>query len=107
MAENGLKVSPDRMRDHGIAAGKMSEEFKTQIENLKTQKNGLMQIWRGQSAKTFEEAVDTQTRELDNFESVLYAMAESIKKGAELFAAAEEENTLEGKKLKDTNYNYR
>ena len=95
------------MKKLKINDSKQSYSTIKKVNNLKTQKNGLMQIWRGQSAKTFEEAVDTQTRELENFESVLYAMAESIKKGAELFAAAEEENTLEGKKLKDTNYNYR
>ncbi len=107
MAENGLRVSPEVMKGHGDTAAKMAEEFKTQIEDLKTQKNGLMQIWKGTSATEFDEAVDIQAGKLEEFEGILYAMAEAIKKGAESYATTEEENTLESKKLKETEYNYR
>ena len=107
MANNGLKVSPEVMKEHGETAAKMSEDFKTKINDLKNSKNGLMQIWRGPSATEFDEAVDIQTGKLEEFEGILADMAQKIKEGADNYETTEEENTQESRRLKETEYNYR
>lgn len=108
MANNGLKVDPEVMKEHGETAAKMSEDFKTKITDLKNGKNSLMQVWtKGTDRTEFDEAVDTQVGKLEEFESILADMAQKIKEGADAYETTEEENTQESRRLKETEYNYR
>ncbi len=106
MSSERLKVSSDRMREHGEKAARMSDEFKTKIGDLKNSKNGLMQIWRGPSATEFDEATDIQTSKLEEFEGILAEMAQKIKEGADSYETTEEENVQEVRQLKETEYHY-
>ncbi len=106
MSNNGIKVSPETMKMHGEKAGRMTEEFKSKINNLNSYKNGLMQIWKGPSATEFDSAADIQVRKLNEFQSVLEEMSIKIKEGAATFERTEEENVQESRRLQDTDYNF-
>ncbi|MBR4694185.1 MAG: WXG100 family type VII secretion target [Bacilli bacterium] len=107
MADVGLKVSPERMREISEKSGTMVEDLKTKSTDLKNKKIGLMQIWRGPSATEFDSGSDVHFQKLEEFENVLQDMVARIKAGSESFRTTEEENVTEARKLQETNYNFR
>ena len=107
MADVGLKVSPERMREISEKSGRMVEDLRTKSTDLKNKKIGLMQIWKGASATEFDTGTDVHFQKLEEFENVLQEMVDKIKAGSEHFRTTEEENVNEVRKLQETNYNFR
>ncbi len=96
---NGLYVSPEVMDEQGRKTVEYANQLHDQIEQLQRNKEGLLDIWRGDSANNFGTSVDAQVNNLNEFEALINTLGETISSGANTLNETEEQNAQEGKNL--------
>lgn len=89
---NGIYVDSTGMREKGVSTEDRTVELQAQIKDLTSNQDNLMKIWKGPAAETFNEAVNEQLVNLNEFETLLHEMAVKIIEGANTFNQTEEEN---------------
>ena len=104
---NGIYANTDEIYRQGDKTINYAAEFATQINNLKSNKDGLLGIWRGEAATEFGNSVDEQVKNLNEFQSILEEMGNKIVEGSNRLHQTEEENTDDSKKLMEQDYNFR
>ena len=93
---NGLQVDTGAMAASGKDTIVNSEYFSNELANLRNNVEGLMTIWKGQSANEFNDSYQVHAQNLEAFRQLLNSLGESITKGATILDKAEEENTSAG-----------
>ncbi len=96
---NGIHVDPAEMETHGKSTLNLAEELKSQIDDLTKNESELQTIWKGDAANTFDEAVESQLKNLNEFKLLIEEMGNKIVGGASTFNTNEENNVTEAKKM--------
>ena len=96
---SGLHVDSWSMNTQGMNTISNSESFASEINNLSSNVNSLMSIWRGLAATQFKEATDEQIVNLNSFKDLLLMLGEKITEGARRFNDTEEENASMASRL--------
>ena len=92
---SGLHLDASGMNTQGTSTVASAETFSSEINNLSSNVDSLMSIWRGLAATTFKSEVDQQIANLNEFKEILNLLGEKIMQGARLFDQTEEENASE------------
>ena len=96
---SGLHVDPAQMESHGKQTMNNAVELDNQIKSLTSNKDSLMGIWRGDAATSFDEAVQSQVKNLDAFKELINELGQRIMNGAGTFHTTEEDNASAAKNL--------
>ena len=96
---SGIHVDPAQMEVLGRKTMSSAVDLDGQIKSLTGNKDSLMGIWRGDAAKSFDEAVQLQLKNLDAFKELINELGTKISKGASTFHTNEEDNSNAAKNL--------
>ena len=96
---SGLYVDSSNMEASGSRTLEDAETFANQINELSSNVDSLMTIWRSASATKFKEATEEQAANLNSFREVLTIFGDKIRENAKRFDQIEEENTSNASNL--------
>lgn len=98
---NGLKVKTGEMYENGNQTVRDAGEFNEKINDLKSHKDSLMDIWRGPAANEFGTQVESQITNLNEFRDLLNEFGEKIMRGAQTFEDNENDAVARAQRLYD------
>ena len=95
----GLHVNAGKMNANGKDTVANSEYFRSELNNLGKNIEGLMTIWRGLSATEFNNSYLEQAENFEAFAQLLNDLGEGISQGAQILDNTENDNADAGRHL--------
>ena len=95
----GLQVNTGNMNQNGLTTVSNADYFQTELASLRSNIETLMTIWKGVAANEFNKSYEDQAQNLNNFQTLLNDLGESISKAAGILNDTEEENASAGARL--------
>lgn len=80
-----LKAKSNELRE-------LNTQFRTQIENLKTQEGTLTSMWEGEAKNAFDTAFKNDTAQMDNFHNLIEQYCAALDGIAAKYDMAEAQN---------------
>ncbi len=96
---NGLHADTAGIDTEGLKTISYSEDFYSNLRDLRQNIEGLMGIWKGLSSQKFYDSFAIEEKELLSFQSLLNQLGEAIRQGATILQKTEEENADAGAHL--------
>ena len=96
---SGLHADTAAININGKDTVANSEYLEQELNNLRSNMEGLMSLWRGLSANEFNSSYEEQADNFNKFRILLNDLGESISKAASILNRTEEENASAGSHL--------
>ena len=96
---SGLHANTGAMDTNGRDTVANAEYFDNELRSLSRNVEGLMTIWIGISADSFNKSFEAQRQNMQAFQVLLNDLGESISSAARILNETEEENASAGARL--------